>query len=290
METDKIKIILIEYLKETIVQVRTIAAQGGGTKVLGDVINRPDDLEIEIDRVGEVVLKNLLEKYGQSATVFSEPENGDIVVGEHPDFYGSLDPFDNSVLFLWGFQHSWYTVLSFFDEKKEFLCGAIGDILNNKAYVHDGESVFLLDLENDKKTPIRPSSRKSLAEPIVLASYIMSSQYSPKFLDVFGDLVKGMHKRGLLYPFGGAHIYGHLAAGQVDAYIMFDEPRSEIDPGFAIAKKAGCLIGEVDKDGNWKDYEFIPGKQHERVPFFVAVANPELRDEIISYYKHHLSS
>ncbi|OHA65758.1 MAG: hypothetical protein A3D64_01580 [Candidatus Wildermuthbacteria bacterium RIFCSPHIGHO2_02_FULL_49_9] len=290
MDKETIQHILIEYLQKTIEKVHTVAAAGGGRKILGPVIERPDDVEIEIDRVGEEVLQHLLEKSGQSATVFSEPENGNIVVGDHPDFYGALDPFDNSVLFLWGFRHAWYTVLSFFDESGTLLCGGVGDILNRKAYVYDGRSVFLLDLRDGRKTPLQPSSRKSFAEPLVLASYVMSSQYSSKFFDVFGEFVRGMHPRALLYPYGGAHIYGYLASGQVDAYVMLDEPRSEIDPGFGVAKAAGCLIGEVDKEGNWKDYEFIPGKQHEKIPLFVAAASLELRDEIISHYKHYRSS
>jgi fructose-1,6-bisphosphatase/inositol monophosphatase family enzyme len=285
MDRETIQSLLLEYLKKTIEKIQEVAKEGGGKKILGPVIDRPDDMEIEIDRVGEAILKQLLEKHGQSATVFSEPENGDIVVGEHPDFYGALDPFDNSVLFLRGFQHSWYTVLSFFDEKGKLLCGGIGDILNKTAYVYNGRAVFLLDLYTGEQTPLRPSSRKTLKEPIALASYLMSSQYSPKFLAFFGDLIQNMHPQALLYPFGGAHIYGHLAAGQLDAYIMFDEPRSEIDPGFGVAKAAGCFVGEIDKQGNWKDYEFTPGKQHETVPLFVAVATPELRDELISYYK-----
>ena len=288
MDKQTLQRLLLEYLRETANAIKDSAAQGRGKKILGPVIDRPDDVEIEIDRVGEVILKELLEKYGQSATVFSEPENGDIVVGEHPDFYGALDPFDNSVLFLRGFQHNWYTALSFFDEKGGFLCGGIGDILSEKAYIYDGDNGFLLDLKSNKKTPLSPSLKKTLKEPIVLASYLMSSYYSSKFLDVFGSLVRSMHLRALLYPFGGAHIYGHLAAGQVDAYIMLDEPRSEIDPGFAIAKAAGCQIGEVDKEGNWKDYEFIPGKQHDKIPLFIAAATIELRDEIISYYKQHI--
>lgn len=289
MDREKIKTILTEYLEETAEKIRAASERGQGKKILGPVIDRPDDVEIEIDRVGEDVLRSLLKKYGQQATVFSEPENGDILVGERPDFYGALDPFDNSVLFLRGFQHSWYTALSFFDTAGTFLYGGIGDVLNRKAYVYDGEQVFLLDMENGKQTPLSPSSRKSLQEPLVLASYLMSSYYSAKFLEVFGDLVKGMHPRALLYPFGGAHIYGHLAGGQVDAYVMLEEPRSEIDPGFGIAKAAGCLVGEIDREGNWKDYEFVPGKQHDTVPLFIAAATPQLRDEIISYCKQHLS-
>ncbi len=285
MEKEILQRILIEYLQETVAKIRTIAAQGGGKKILGSVIARPDDVEIEIDPVGEVILRGLLEKHKQSATIFSEPENGDIQVGDKPDFYGALDPFDNSILFLRGFEHNWYTVLSFFDKERNFLCGGVGDILNEKAYISDGMTTFLLGLRDGKKTILHPSSQRTLEGSLVLATYLMSSQYSSKFLDVFGGLIRSMHPRALLYPYGGAHLYGYLAAGNVDAYVMFDEPRSEIDPGFGIAKAAGCLIGEVDKEGNWKDYEFIPGKQHDKVDFFIAAANPELRDALVSYYK-----
>ena len=65
---------------------------------------------------------------------------------------------------------------------------------------------------------------------------------------------------------------------------MFDEPRSEIDPGFPIAKKAGCSIVSVDSDGNYKDYEFIPGRQHDKVDLLIAAATPELRDALIKHY------
>jgi len=66
--------------------------------------------------------------------------------------------------------------------------------------------------------------------------------------------------------------------------VMFDEPRSEIDPGFPMAKKAGCSIVSVNSDGSYRDYQFIPGKQHDKVDLFIAAATPELRDQLINYY------
>ena len=112
----------------------------------------------------------------------------------------------------------------------------------------------------------------------------MSSQYSSKFLDIFEDLIRNFHPKALFYPQGGSFIYAYLASGLVNAYVMFDEPRSEIDPGFPIAKKAGCSIVSVDSDGTYKDYEFVPGKQHDKVDLLIATATPELRDELIKYY------
>jgi len=98
----------------------------------------------------------------------------------------------------------------------------------------------------------------------------MSSQYSSKFLDIFGELVRGLHPKALLYPQGGSFIYAYLASGLVNAYVMFDKPRSEIDPGFPMAKKVGCPVVSVDSDGRYHDYQFIPGKQHDKVDLLIA--------------------
>jgi len=139
-------------------------------------------------------------------------------------------------------------------------------------------------MKSNEKKKIFPSSRKKLTEPIVLASYLMKSIYSAKFLDIFWNLIKDMHPKGLLYPQGGSFIYAYLASGLVDAYVMFNEPRSEIDPGFPIAKKAGCSVVSVDSDGRYRDYEFLPGRQHDKIDLLIVAATPELRDALIKHY------
>ena len=238
------------------------------------------DIDIEIDKVGEDILEDLLKKYKIKATIFSEPEARDIKNGNH--LYGSIDPFDGSILFLKGLKQNWYTALSFYNKKREPLGTGISDILNGKFYISKGKENYSLNSRH--KRPIVKSKKTKLTEPIVLASYLMSSQYSKKFLDIFGDLVKNLHPKALLYPQGGSFIYAYLASGLVDAYVMFDEPRSEIDPGFPIAKSAGCQVVAVDSDGRYQDYEFIPGRQHDKIDLLIATSTPELRDQLIKYY------
>jgi fructose-1,6-bisphosphatase/inositol monophosphatase family enzyme len=284
MDYQKIKSLLIDYLTEITKEVKKRATNGEGRQILGEVINRPEDIEIGIDRVGEEILGKLLKKYDLKATIFSEPENRDIENGDNPDFYGSIDPFDGSALFLKGFEHNWYSALSFYDKERKPISTGIADILNEKFYISDKDGNYVLNMNSGKKKKISPSSRKNLKEPIVLASYLMKSIYSAKFFDIFWNLIKDMHPKGLLYPQGGCFIYAYLASGAVDAYVMFNEPRSEIDPGFPIAKKAGCSIVSVDSDGKYKDYEFLPGRQHDKVDLLIAAATPELRDELIKYY------
>ncbi len=282
MEKQDLKNLLVEYLVETTKEVKKIAAQGKGRQVLGETINRPEDLEIGIDRTGEEILEKLLKKHRVKATIFSEPEDRDIKNGG--EIYGSVDPFDGSMLYLRGFEHNWYTALSFFDKKRNPLCCGIADIINEKYYITEENGNYLVSMNGEKKKKIEPATRKKLTEPIVLASYIMSSQYSPKFLDIFGDLVRNMHPKGLFYPHGGSYIYSFLASGLIDAYVMFNEPRSEIDPGFPIAKNAGCQIVSVDSDGNYQDYQFIPGGQHGKVDLLIATSTPQLRDQLIKHY------
>lgn len=285
MELTKIKNLLIEYLTQTTKEVKKRAINGEGRKILGQVVNRPEDVEIDIDRVGEEVLKALLKKYKLKATIFSEPDGRDIKTGgENPEIYGSVDPFDGSALFLKGFEHNWYTALSFYDKERNPRATGIADILNEKFYITDKDGNYLLDMKTGIRKKVSPSSGKKLTEPIVLASYLMKSIYSQKFLDIFGDLIKNMHVKGLLYPQGGSFIYAYLASGLVDAYVMFDEPRSEIDPGFPIAKSAGCAVVSVNSDGSYEDYQFIPGRQHDKVDLLIAAVTPGLRDELIKYY------
>ncbi len=279
---EKIKEVLIEYLTETVKEVKKWAALGQGREVLGEVINRPEDLEIGIDRVGEDILGSLLKKNKLKATIYSEPEARDIENGN--DFYGSIDPFDGSALYMKGFEHNWYTALSFYDKEKKPIATGIADILNEKFYIMENSRAYLLDIKTGEEKNISPSKRENLTEPIVLASYMMKSIYSAKFLEFFGDMVKNMHPKALLYPQGGSFIYAYLAGGLVDAYVMFNEPRSEVDPGFPIAKAAGCQIVSVDSDGRYRDYEFLPARQHDKVDLLIASNNSKIRDQLIKEY------
>lgn len=283
----KINKLLMEYLIATSEKIRTMAREGKGRKVLGGINNRPEDVEIEIDRVGEEILKKLLKKYSLNANIFSESTREDIKFGKDIEVYGALDPFDGSVLYVRGIEHNWYTVLSFFSKERQPIATGIADILNNKYYLTEEDGNYLIDFKTKKKTKISPSSKKTLKGDLMLASYIMSSKYSQEFFDTFLGLVRNMHPRALFYPNGGSYIYAYLAQGLIDAYVMFSEPRSEIDPGFWLAKSAGCQVVSVNSDGRFEDYEFLPGQQHDKIPLLVAASTSELRDEIINYYLAH---
>ncbi len=125
-----------------------------------------------------------------------------------------------------------------------------------------------------------------------LASFVGENEYSLEFFADFKALIKDMHRKGYLYPGGGAFIYGLLASGAVDAYVMRNEPLSEIIPGLPLALTAGCTVVSVNEDGSYQEFKFDPNALKENhklysegvVPLFIAAATPEIRDEIIKSY------
>jgi hypothetical protein len=85
------------------------------------------------------------------------------------------------------------------------------------------------------------------------------------------------------WPNGGSCIYPWLARGLVHAYVMFDEPRSEVDPGLAFPWAANFPVYSVSQNGALEPYVFAPGDQAGRVPFFVAACSPQLAAEIVQH-------
>ena len=84
----------------------------------------------------------------------------------------------------------------------------------------------------------------------------------------------------LLWPNGGSCIYPWIARGIVDAYISFDEPVSEIDPGLAFAHFAGYPVFEVRTDGTLEVHVFVPGHMAERTRLLVSACTEELAREL----------
>lgn len=151
--------------------------------------------------------------------------------------------------------------------------------------------------ESQKQEPerrkIMRSERTTLTDrESTLASFLGENEYSLEFFRDFKTLVKNMHRKGYLYPGGGAFIYGLLASGAIDAYVMRNEPLSEIIPGLPLALAAGCTVVAVNEDGTYQEFKFNPNALKENhklysegsVPLFIAAATPEIRDEIIKSY------
>ena len=61
---------------------------------------------------------------------------------------------------------------------------------------------------------------------------------------------------------------------------MFNEPRSEIDPGIGFASASGIGLVEVTESGSVIPYKFLQNSQAERVPIFLAASTQSLAQQI----------
>lgn len=267
-------------LRRVSVEVLEQARQGLGREVVGAVPGRPEteDVEIGIDSRCDEILLECLSSAGVSAQVYSE-HGADVVGSGEPEFVVAVDPFDGSGLYRRGIPAEWWSVASYFDVTGNPLGGVAVDILRDELYVADEEGVTVGAVHDGVRVPVTPSGRKSLDEGVTLAAYLMQ----PSYLNEWVGRMRGLlarYPRLRVWPNGGACIYPWLARGRVDAYLMFDEPRSEIDPGMGFAARSGVGLFEAGPDGALEGYRLSPDNRDGRAPFFIAACTEELAQGI----------
>ncbi len=258
------------------------ARQGLGREVVGAVPGRPEseDVEIGIDSRCDEILLECLSSAGVSAQVYSE-HGADIVGSGQPEFIVAVDPFDGSGLYRRGIPAEWWSVASYFDAAGTPLGGVAVDILRDELYVAGEEGVTVAAVNGDERVPVAPSDRRALDEGVTLAAYLMQPSYISEWVGRMRSLLA--RYPGLrVWPNGGACIYPWLARGRVDAYLMFDEPRSEVDPGMGFAARSGVCLFEAGPDGILAEYKLSPGSSDGRAPFFIAACTEELAQGIVA--------
>lgn len=285
--------VLVAYAERSMPILYGMVRRGEGRQVLGGVPGRPEDEQLAIDAMGENMLVNVAREADLPYNIMGEHNHYTPLGQLEEEFRGRphvvlpIDAFDNTSQYKRGLDTPPYTVVGAYHSSDGEPIGAIvGDIKNKIVYFTSGKGVFTRDLENGVTTEIFKSTRTSLKDDnATLATYLGSNEYSLPFFNTFRKLVEEMPPKAVLYPGGGAYIYALLASGAVDAYVMFDEPRTEIDPGLPLALTAGCTAVSVNPDGSFEEYRFNERRTHsDEVPLFIAAATPEVRDEIIRYY------
>lgn len=277
--------ILNEYPVRAINVIRGQVRRGIGKDVIGDVEGRPEDEHLMIDTAGEHILTGLIKTKNLQSIVYGEHERY-YLYDRTPSVLFASDSFDNTSQYKRGLDTPPYSVIGAYHPDGKPIGAAVVDIKDKKAYIAVNGRVGLHDYELNNSNMIEKSPRTTIKDPeFTLATYIGSNEYSLNFFRHFGKMVEEMHPKGLLYGGGGSYIYGLLASGAVDAYVMFNEPRGEIDPGLPLALAAGCTVVSVDPEtGRFENYRYEPLKYQQSVPFFIAAARGEVRDEIIRYY------
>ena len=263
-------------------EVHEQARQGLGREVVGAVPGRPEseDVEIGIDSRCDEILIESLSDAGVTARVYSE-HGVDLVGSGEPEYIVAVDPFDGSGLYRRGIPAEWWSVASYFDAAGTPLGASALDILRGELYTAGAEGVSVGPVNGDDRMLVTPSDRRSLDDSVTLAAYLMQPSYLNEWVTRMRDLLA--RYPGLrVWPNGGACIYPWLARGRVDAYVMFDEPRSEVDPGMGFAAISGVKLFEVGQRGVLTEYRFSAEDRDGRSPFFLATCTDELAQSIVA--------
>lgn len=278
------------FCREVVPFVLRLDKEGKGRKVVAAVAGRPEaeDEQLDLDKRCDKLFERLLKKSDLKVHVFSEHGEYGVPL-EEAEYFCSIDPFDGSGLYRRGVRWDWWSVLSFFDLKGNPLVGCAVDILSGKMYLAYDQKATMIYLAQNKEDEyvesLCPSRQTSLGDDSHIAVYLMDPSYMGSWIDRGGKLLARMRrrfKRARLYANGGSCIYPLLAGGIVQGYVMFREPRSEIDPGMGFAKTAGLALFSVQPDGRMVPYtRYQPSKRTGRVPFFVAACNEAFATNLV---------
>jgi fructose-1,6-bisphosphatase/inositol monophosphatase family enzyme len=277
---------LIEgYLRAARERVLSMHARGEGRQVLGAVAGRPvtEDQELAIDRACDEVLDEHCRASGLRVEVHSEHGVRRPFTGGAAEYLVTIDPFDGTGLYKRQLPAEWWSVLSVFTagDMRPVAAGAV-DILRGELYLAD-ESGARHMVSGGSWQPVRPRPTNGLAEGPVIAAFLMDPTYLALWTKQGQGLVQALvrdHPQVRIWPNGGSCVYPWLARGLVQAYVMFDEPRSEIDPGVAFAALAGIGLYSVSPHGDLRPYRMDLTASDKREAFFIAACTESLAREI----------
>ena len=275
------------YLRQLAREVPSLRG-GEGRAVLGPVAGRAEveDVEIGLDRYSEDLLQRWLEECGVDVELHSEHSRRRIGGRGPAPYLITCDPFDGSGHFMRGLPAEWWSVLTVWSAAEQspspVMAGAV-DINRRELYMATDSAVTVESLYSGEVWDVRPSTAKTLSDDSIIAAYLMSQSYVRYWTRRSAGLLTILEEespRARLWTDGGACSYPWLARGLTHAYVMYDEPRTEIDPGLGFASICELGVFSVSSRGDLTDYRFEPERSSERVPWLIAACTKELAAEI----------
>ena len=224
------------FIKSVTPKVLDLYSRNMGSEVVGTVQGRPitEDLQILVDKACDELFKSIIANTGLPFDIYSEHGHYKINHNSAPDYIAVIDPFDGSSLFRKGIPAEWWSVFSIFDNDFNPILGRAIDILRKESYEAKYNSVSMKTTSSALDVRIRHSDKTSFESNIWIAAYLMDPSYLSEWYPIAQNILAKWPSTKI-WPNGGSSIYPWISRGIIDAYLMFNEPRSEIDPGLSFA-------------------------------------------------------
>ncbi|MBN18790.1 MAG: hypothetical protein CL758_04865 [Chloroflexi bacterium] len=280
--------IFLDIFEELNNIIKNMHLKKEGKLILGNVKGRniKDDQFLKIDEVCQNHILDSLKNISEPMKIYSE--HGEFSINKPEDtnftYLIALDPFDGTSLYKNDIPAEWWSVLTIFDSNNNPIAGIAFDFIREEFYFSDKENFQYCNI-NTKIFKNNKLKRKSnLDEQVVIATYTMSTGYSMLWTKNTKNLIDSLHKLTnppIIWPNGGSCIYPWIERGIVDIYLMFNEPRTEIDPGLGFMTKDNSATLEFNKQKQISKYNFRPEHRHKKLDAYVASNNQSLAEQII---------
>lgn len=279
---------LDQFLRELMNLIPEFYTNGFGKNFVDLVPGRSEseDIQIGLDEFCENLLIEKLRKTDCSIRLFSEHIQTDIGNSEKTDYFITCDPFDGSGHYMRGLPTEWWTVLTVWDPKSStpvWACAA--DFIRKELYFADSNGVTLELYSTGEIFNINPSTDTKVSDKSIIACYTMSPKYFrlwAKKMSNFTKIMESQFPKMRFWPDGGACSYPWLSRGLTNAYVMFDEPRTEIDPGLGFIWASGLKVYSVSDTGILDEYTFNPDKSSSSIPWFIASCTEDFAKDIVN--------
>jgi fructose-1,6-bisphosphatase/inositol monophosphatase family enzyme len=280
--------------------------EGRSKEILGTVAQRGDETEIALE-------SNIEHMFVGACASGKLPVH---IIGEHYDYQSHgegnqeikhvafVDAIDDTREYEQGGNNHQglpaplWSVASIYSLDEKPVAGVIANLKEKKVYLAADGKNTLLDIETGEEKEIKPSERTSIKDKdFCLATYWGTPKYFVSFAENLLTVEKELAEHGnnaVNQPHSGCFIYGPMAEGLVDAYLITSEPVSERQPGWVFAQNAGLKAYSVNSETG-EYYEIVPDLDQinddstiyrkAKMPMYLVVKSEQVRDELISLIK-----
>lgn len=292
-----------EYGKNSIATFYQVIRGGHGKEILGTVSERGTETEISLESNTEHMFVNTCNANDLPVYVVGEhhsyksPQSNESEP-KHIAFFDALDDtreYEQGGNGHQGLPAPLWTVGSIYSLEGQPVVGIIANMKEKKMYISANGKNSLVDIETGEEKEIKPSERTSIKDKgFCLATYFGDPKYALSFFNNFSKVEEALleaQNDAVNQPHTGAFIYGPMAEGNVDAYLIAKEPASEQLPGWTFAQTAGFTAWEINpEDGSsmeikhdLKNFKENPNEyRKKRMPMYLVTRSNQVRDEIIS--------
>lgn len=312
---DKANFVVREFGIKAVNTFYQTVREGRGKEILGTVSQRGDETEIALESNIEHMFANICDANKLPVYVISEhheyksPKANGENLGE-PKHIAFVDPIDDTREYEQGgnahqgLPAPLWTVASIYSLDGKPVSGIIGNLKEKKLYIAAKGKNSLLDLETGKEEEIKPSERTSIKDKdFCLATYVGTPKYAVSSAENLLEVQKALrdiNNNAVNQPHTGCSIFGPMAEGTVDAYLMAREPVSEQLPGWVFAMNSGFKAWKIDPaTGTYE--EIVHDLNHfknnpdayrnAKMSYYLVTRFDQVRDEIIELIvKQHQKS